>query len=76
VQLALLVPEIAAAEEIKVEEEEVDAKLRELAGDRDVPFNKFRREARERGLIDGIRASLLEERVLEFLVSRATVSES
>ena len=76
VRLALVVPEIARTEGLEVTDEEVDTKLRELAKHRGTTAVQLRRENRERGLVEGVRASLLEERVLEFLVSKATVSDA
>jgi trigger factor len=75
VRLALLVPDVAKAESIEVTDEDVEAALREIAQARNVKVTQLRREYRERGVLDGLRASVLEERVLEFLVAEATVSE-
>jgi trigger factor len=73
VQLALLVPEIAKDVGIEVSDEDVDAQLRTLAKERDVKLSQVRREYQEHGLLEGVRAALLEERVLEFVVSEASV---
>jgi trigger factor len=75
VRLALLVPDVAKAESIEVTDEDVETALREIAQARNVKVTQLRREYRERGVLDGLRASVLEERVLEFLVAEATVSE-
>ena len=73
VKLDLLVPEIAKLEGIEVSTEDVDAQLRPLAKERDVKLTQIRREYQEHGLLEGVRAALLEERVLEFVVSEANV---
>jgi trigger factor len=75
VQFALLVPEIAAAEDIEVTEEDVDARLREIAEGRNEPVNRVKRAYKESGLLEALRAGLLEERVVEFLVAEATLSD-
>ena len=74
VQFALLVPEIAAAEDIEVTEEDVDARLRQIAEERDETVNRVKRAYKESGLLEALRAGLLEERVVEFLVAEATLS--
>ncbi len=76
VRLSLLVPEVAGAESIEVSDEDVDEAMKEIAKARNVKLTQLRREYRERGLLEGVRASVLEERVLEFLVAQATVLEA
>jgi trigger factor len=74
VALRFLVDEIARGEGFEVTDEEVERRLQELARERGVTTAaQLRREGRAGGLLQGLRASLLEERVLEFLVSEATV---
>lgn len=72
VALALLVSEVSKSEGIELGDEDLDAPLREIAGRRGITLTQLRRE--HRGLVEGMRASLLEERVLDFLVREATVS--
>jgi trigger factor len=74
VALSMLVHDVAKAESIEVSGEDVDTRLREIAEQRDTTVTKLRRESRDTGLVEGIEASLLEERVLEFLVSEASVT--
>ncbi len=76
VRLALLVPEVAEVEGIEVQDSDLSERLRVIADERGVPLKDLRREFKQRGLLDGVRAALLEERVLEFLVREATVSDS
>jgi trigger factor len=73
VRLSLLLPEIASDVGIEVSNEDVDAQLRPVAKERDVKLTQLRREYQEQGVLEGVRAALLEERVLEFVVSEATV---
>jgi trigger factor len=75
VALSMLVHDVAKAERIEVSGEDVDTRLREIAEQRDTTVTKLRRESRDTGLVEGIEASLLEERVLEFLVSAASVTD-
>jgi trigger factor len=76
VRVGFLIPEIATREGIEVGDEEVDARLREEAEARGQPLTQVRRRYKEQGLLEAVRAQLLEDRVLEFLVSEATLSDS
>jgi trigger factor len=76
VRLALLVPIIAESEGIEITEEDLDVQLRSFAKEKDVSLTQIRREYQESGVLEGVRAALLEERVLEFVVSEANVSET
>ena len=76
VRLALLVPEIAKAHEIAVSAEDVDEHLRRLAKERGGSVSALKRSYREQGLLDALEGGLLEERVVEFLVSGATLSDT
>ena len=75
VRLGLLLPEIARAEDIEVSTEDVDAELRELAEQQQQPLSQLKRRYKEQGVLEALRASLLERRVVDFLVSEATVSD-
>ena len=74
VRLALLVPVIAESEEFSVSEEELDQELAEAAEQRGEPVAQLKRSYREQGYLDVLRDGLLERRVVDFLVSEATVS--
>ena len=74
VRLALLVPEIARAQEIEVSAEDVDEHLRRVAEERGRSLSALKRSYREQGLLGALEGGLLEERVVEFLVSEATLS--
>jgi trigger factor len=73
VRFGLLVPEIARAEGIEVTDEDVEARLRQIAEERDEPVTRVKRAYKESGLLEALRAGLLEERVVEFLVAEATL---
>jgi trigger factor len=74
VRLALLVPDIAEGHDIQVSDEDMDAQLRQIAEQRGEPFAQLKRSYREQGLIEALQGGLLEERVVDFLVSEATVN--
>jgi trigger factor len=75
VRLALLVPEIAKAEQLEVTPDEVDEHLRHMAQEQGESVSKLKRAYREKGLLGVLESGLLEERVLEFLISQATLCE-
>ncbi len=75
VRLALLAPEIAKREKIAVSDEELDAQLARIAEASQRKLSEVKREYREQGLLDALRAGLVEEKVVEFALAAATVSE-
>jgi len=75
VKLALLAPEIAKREKIEVADEEIDAQLSRIAEASQRKLSEVKREYREHGLIDALRAGLVEEKVVEFALAAANVSE-
>ncbi len=75
VRLALLTPEIAKRESIEVADEEIDAQLARIAEASQRKASEVRREYREQGLLDALRAGLLEEKVVEFALAEANVSD-
>ncbi len=76
VRLGFLLPEIAKAHSIEASQEEVDQRLKELAERGGQSIGELKKAYRERGLLDSLHASLVDERVVEFLVSAASLSES
>ncbi len=76
VRLSLLAPVIASAEAIEVSEQDVDARARQMAEAEERPYKELRRALSERGMLDGLRASLVEERVVELATSAATLSDA
>ncbi len=75
VRLALLAPEIARREGIAVSDEEIDAQLARIADASQRKLSEVKREYREHGLLDALRAGLVEEKVVEFALAAANVSE-
>jgi trigger factor len=74
VRLGFLLPEIAQSEGMEVAEEEVDARVRQEADAQGQPVAQVRRRYKEEGMLEVLRAQLLEDRVVEFLVTEATLS--
>ena len=75
VQLALLMPELCAAENIEVTDGDVDERLTTLAEQQGQSLAQVKRSYREQGMLEALRNGLLEERVLDFLIAEATVSD-
>jgi trigger factor len=76
VKLALLAPEIAKLESITVSDEEIDAQLARIAEASQRKLSEVKREYREHGLIDALRAGLVEEKVVEFALAAAKLSDA
>lgn len=74
VRLALLAPEIAKRESLEVSDEEIDAQIARIAEASQRKTSEVKREYRERGLLEAVRAGLLEEKVVEFALAAANVS--
>ncbi len=75
VQLGLLVPEIAKAEGIEVTPEEVDERLARIANEQGRPATEIRKAYKGEGLLPALEGVLLEEKVVAFLVSEASLSD-
>jgi trigger factor len=76
VRLGFLLPEIAKAESIEASPEDVDERLAEMAERGGQPVGELKKSYRERGLLDALHASVVDDRVVEFLVSAASLSGS
>jgi trigger factor len=75
VREAFLLEAIAKAEEIEATDEDVDARLEEMAEGRGMPPAELRKLAREQGWQEAIRSELVDQKALEFLTDRAAVEE-
>lgn len=76
VQLGLLVPEIARAEQIEVSPDEVEARLATIAEEQGRSLGQVRKAFKDAGVLDALEGGLLEEKVLDLLVSEASLSEA
>jgi trigger factor len=72
----LLMEAVVADQKIEVSDEEVDAKIAEMAEQQSVPADALERAYGDEQLKRGLRAQLLDERVLAFLEGRAKVAET
>jgi trigger factor len=75
VRLSFLLSEISGAEEISASDEDVEERMRMIAEAEGQPLQMVQKAYKDRGLEDALRASLVEERVVELLVSEASVSD-
>ncbi len=71
----LLLEAVAAQQDLRVEDEEVRARIEELAGQRRVASEPLAKAYRERGLFEALRAQLRDEQALAFLVREASLEE-
>ena len=76
VRLALLAPAIAQAESIEVSDADVDQQLTRIAEANGQKFGELKREYRERGLLDALRAGILEQKAVEFALDAAKFEET
>jgi FKBP-type peptidyl-prolyl cis-trans isomerase (trigger factor) len=59
-----------------VEDAEVDARIEQMARDQGIDPARLRQAYGERGMRDALRAQMLEDKALEFLVAEAKVEET
>ncbi len=76
VQLGLLVPEIAKAEGIEVTPEQVDERLAAIAKEQGRAATEVRKAYKDGGLLPALEGVLLEDKVVAFLVSEASLSDA
>ena len=70
-----LLDAVASQREIAIDDDDVEARLQEMAASQGVDVEQFERVAREQGWLEAIRAELREERALQYLVDEASVEE-
>ena len=75
VRETLVLEAVAAERGLEVSDEEVEVRLDELAREQGVDPARLRKAYQERGLREGLRAQLREDKALEFLLSTAKVEE-
>ncbi|MCG8590274.1 MAG: trigger factor [Proteobacteria bacterium] len=76
VREALLLEAVAREKEFDASDEEVDAKIEDLAREQGMAVPRLRKAYEERGMIDSLRQRLAEEKALEFLAAEAKVEET
>lgn len=72
----LLLEEIADRHQLEVTEADVDAKVAELAQMQNKPANKLKAEMDKDGSLGSLRWRLRQEKALDLVVSRATITET
>ncbi len=75
VRCSLLVEEIARRENITISDEEVETKLNEIARSTDKSGGQVRDFYKREGLWEGLTFRLLENKIIDFLLGRATIRE-
>ena len=71
----LLLESVAREAGCEVEESEVEERVEQMAREQGIDPARMREAYGERGMLDALRAQLLEDKALEFLVSEAKVEE-
>jgi trigger factor len=72
----LLLEALADRESIAITEADVDAKVVELSEQRQKPANKLKAEMNRDGSLDSLRWRLRQEKALDHVVARATITET
>ena len=75
-QLGLRVPEIAKAEGIEVTPEQGDERLAAIAKEQGRAATEIRKAYKDGGLLPALEGALLEDKVVAFLVSEASLSDA
>ena len=75
IKLALLAPAIAKKESIEVSDADVDEQLARIAEANGQKLGELKREYRERGLLDALRAGIVEQKAVEFALLAAKLSD-
>ena len=71
----LLLETIGERENIDVADAEIDAYIAETARSRNMAPSRLRAEWQREGRLDGVRFSLRQDKILDFLVAKASVTE-
>lgn len=75
VKTSIILAEIAKKEEIKVTDEDIDKSLSGIAATYNMPTEQVRGIYRENNLLDGLEASLSEQKVIDFIIENAAIEE-
>ena len=75
VREAFLLEAIAQDQSLEVGDEDVEARLTEMAEAQGMPAEQLQQMARQQGWEDALRAELLDQKALEFLIEHAEVEE-
>src|SRR5262249_26525312 len=71
----LLLEGIAKAENVEVNDAELNARLGELAREHRMPLKQLRQELQRDGRLEGLRYQMRQDKTLDLVVSQAVVTE-
>lgn len=69
----IVLDKVAAAENMSVDEEELDQEIQGIAESRNIPSQRLKNELKKSGRIDVLRESLKRRKALKFLVDNASI---
>lgn len=75
VRASILLAEIAKKESIEVTEDDIDRSLSEVAAGYNVSLEQVREIYRQNDMLDGLRANLVEQKVIDFIIENAAIEE-
>jgi trigger factor len=75
VRISIIFSAIAKKEGIRVGEEELNNKLREIAKSYEVPVEKVKEVYQNNNMIPSLEAQLIEEKVFDFLLEKSNIEE-
>ena len=75
VKCSLVVEAVARKESLAVSDEEVEAKIEEIAASSKQDSSKVKALYRKEGLWDGLKVKMLERKTLDFLLERAAITD-
>jgi trigger factor len=75
VKASIVLGAIAKKEGIDVTSGEVDKRLSEISKSFDVPYEKVREAYQSNSMLEGLHASILEEKAIDFLIEKAKIEE-
>ncbi len=75
VKTSIILAEIRKKEDIKVTGEDIDRSLSGIAATYNMPTEQVREAYRQNDLLEGLEASLAEQKVIDFIIENATIEE-
>jgi trigger factor len=75
VKTSIILAEIRKKEDIKVADEDIDRSLSGIAATYNMPVEQVRDVYRQNDLLEGLEASLAEQKVIDFIIENATIEE-
>ena len=75
VKTSIILAEIRKKEDIKVSDEDIDRSLSGIAATYNMTTEQVRDIYRQNDLLEGLEASLAEQKVIDFIIENATIEE-